>query len=197
MDDTKLTSLVPLLTGPDNYLTWSIKFKAWAACKGLSDLLAKTTDPADVEKANDSAEVKDEKRARREARAQKDAQALGGMTLRLAESELHLALEAKSAKGLWDTIARVYRKGDTQSEILKMRKLVSLRMTEGESVMKYVGKFKTLGYELNRMGRTLDEKFLCVMLMSSLPPSFDVLVTNLESLNQGHHTRSGNSETPT
>ena len=160
-----------------------MKFKAWAASRGLQDLLERTTVPEDEELPTDSDAVKKKKLNRREKRKQQDAQALGAMTLRLVDSELHLALEAKSAKGLWETIAKVYSKGGTQGEMLKMRELVSLRMSEGDSVIRHVGKFKTIGYELNSMGRKMDEKFLCVLLMNSLPPSFDMLVTNLESMN--------------
>ena len=91
-------------------------------------------------------------------------------------------LEAKNAKELWNRIAEVYSKGGAQAEMIKMRELVSLRLSEGGSVVHHVGQFKTLAYELNCMGRKLDEQFLCILLMNSLPPSYDVLVTNLESM---------------
>ena len=47
------------------------------------------------------------------------------MTLRLADSEFHLALEAKTEKELWDNIKNVYSKGGTQSAMIKLSQLLS------------------------------------------------------------------------
>ena len=100
MDDSNLMSLVPMLSGVDNYLLWSVKFKAWAASKGLGDLLVRTEDPSDADIATDTEDVKEATLKRQLAHAKLDAQSLGGMTLRLADSKLHLALEAKTARQL-------------------------------------------------------------------------------------------------
>ena len=121
-----------------------MKFKVWATAKVLGDLLETTTDTRDEYTPGDRTDVKKGKIKRLEARAKLNAQLLSGMMLRLADSELQLALEAKSAKELWGRIAEVYSKGGAQAEKIKMRELVSLRLSDGGSVVHPVGQFKSL-----------------------------------------------------
>ena len=60
-----------------------------------------------------------------------------------------------------------------------MKRLFLLKMKDGVSVRKHMNEFNSIVAQLKALKVNLDEEVLCLLLLSSLPPSWDTLVTTV------------------
>ena len=97
----------------------------------------------------------------------------------LADEILYGVLEEKTSKGLWSRLHTMYMGKNMCNKLVLKKQLYSLRMQEGEDVAGHIQRFDRMSMDLLNIGVDLEEEDKSLLLLCSLPGSFDPLVTTL------------------
>ncbi|GJX27388.1 retrovirus-related pol polyprotein from transposon TNT 1-94 [Tanacetum coccineum] len=110
-----------------------------------------------------------------------DGNAVANLHLALADGVLSSIEEKKSAKEIWDHLARFYEARSLHNKKFLKRKLYSLRMTESTSVIEHINNLNTLFSQLTSLSCIIEPQERVEILLQSLPDSYDQVIINLTS----------------
>lgn len=110
----------------------------------------------------------------------KDEKARTLIGLALDDNQLSHIMDAGSAKEMWDKLEGYHERGSLSNKKHILRKLCSMRLNEDESMSDHLVEASELVHRLARMGESLKEHLFVAILLSSLPESYNPLVTALE-----------------
>ncbi|GJT06832.1 retrovirus-related pol polyprotein from transposon TNT 1-94 [Tanacetum coccineum] len=110
-----------------------------------------------------------------------DGNAIANLHLALADEVLSSIEKKKSAKDIWDHLARLYEARSLHNKIFLKRKLYALRMIESTSVTEHVNNLNTLFSQLTSLDCKIDPQERAEILLQSLPDSYDQVIINLTS----------------
>lgn len=110
----------------------------------------------------------------------KDASARVVIGLALDDSQLAHVLGATTANEMWEQLKGYHERGSLSNKIHVLRKLCSLRLVEGDDMSKHLTVMTSLVHKLLGMGEKLAEYWIVAIMLSSLPASYDPLITTLE-----------------
>ena len=82
---------------------------------------------------------------------------------------------------VWKKLADQFQKKTLANKLALRRKLYNLKLKDGQSMQKHVKMLTEIFDKLSIIGDPLDEENQVVHLLASLPESYDILVTALES----------------
>ena len=158
-----------------NYHVWKFKMQLILEDKDLYGVI----DGTDVkpEKAESVAEwVKRDKKAR--------------VTICLAVSDSTLATvrSCDTAKSVWDKLASVFESKSLVNRLFMRRKLLTMKMSEGDALSVHINSIKTLSEQLAAIGAQISEEDLVMTLLMSLPTSYEHFITALESVSESELT---------
>ena len=118
----------------DNYSTWSIKFKAVLAVRGL--LKAITGDDDNVDH---------------------DQKALALMVLSVRDHHLSMLAECSTVKQAWDALKTTYKAKSAARRMQLRRELAKLTKVAGEPVSKYLARASAIKDELSVTGHKVQD----------------------------------------
>lgn len=110
----------------------------------------------------------------------RDASARAIIGLALDDSQLAHVFGATTANEMWVQLQGYHERGSLCNKIHVLRKLCSLRLAEGGDMSKHLTAMTELVHKLLGMGEKLAEYWIVAMLLSSLPESYNPLITTLE-----------------
>ena len=92
----------------------------------------------------------------------------------------HVAQEV-NAHSLWQKLEAMYERKTAQNKAFLIRRLVNLKFRDGNSVAEHLSDFQSLINQLATMKMVLDDEFQALLLLSSLPDSWETLVVSLSN----------------
>ncbi|GJS42643.1 gag-pol polyprotein [Tanacetum coccineum] len=110
-----------------------------------------------------------------------DGNAIANLHVALADGVLSSIEEKKSAKEIWDHLARLYEARSIHNKKILKRRLYALRMTESTSVTEHVNNLNTLFSQLASLSCKIDSQERAEILLQSLPGTYDQVIINLTS----------------
>lgn len=110
----------------------------------------------------------------------KDEKARAVIGLALDDSQLIHVMEAVSANDMWEKLKSYHERGSLSNKIHVLRKLCSMRLEENGNLSNHLMEASELVHRLARVGEMLKEHLVVAILLSSLPESYNPLVTALE-----------------
>lgn len=110
----------------------------------------------------------------------KDEKARALIGLALEDSQLIHIMEAETAQEMWKKLQGYHERGSLSNKIHVFRRLCSMRLEEGGNMSNHLLEASELVHRLARMGESLKEHLVVAILLSSLPESYNPLVTALE-----------------
>ncbi|KAF8401619.1 hypothetical protein HHK36_012565 [Tetracentron sinense] len=108
-----------------------------------------------------------------------DRKCLAAIRPCISPSILFDVCQCKIAEELWQSLEQSYEQPSGANKMHAMKRLFLLKMKEGTTIRKHVSEFNSIAAQLRSLKINLDEKVLCLLLLSSLPPSWDILVTTV------------------
>jgi len=168
------TTKIELLNG-ENYETWRIHVEA-ILIKGdnWSYVNGKKTKPApDATNANRAKEIEDWEAS--------DLKAKSEIILCIGPSELKEIKSCTTSKDVWDKLEGIYRSKGPARKATYLKQLTLQKMIEGDDVRKHLKDFFDAKDKLNDMGVVINEELLAIMLLYSLPQSYDNFRCAMES----------------
>ena len=97
----------------------------------------------------------------------------------LADVTLYSVLEERTPKDLWSKLHTIYMDKNMCNKLMLKKRLYNLWMQEGGDVLGHIQKFDQVCNELLNIGVKMEEEDKLLLLLCSLPPSYDLLVTTL------------------
>uniref|UniRef100_A0A2N9FLT3 Integrase catalytic domain-containing protein n=1 Tax=Fagus sylvatica TaxID=28930 RepID=A0A2N9FLT3_FAGSY len=82
---------------------------------------------------------------------------------------------------LWKKLESLYERKTAQNKAFAIRKLAHLKLKEGRSVAEHLSEFQDLVNQLTRMNLMEDDELQALLLLSSLPDSWETLVVSLSN----------------
>ncbi|XP_016647234.1 PREDICTED: retrovirus-related Pol polyprotein from transposon TNT 1-94 [Prunus mume] len=97
------------------------------------------------------------------------------------QSVFHHVAQETDAYKLWTKLSSMYERKTTQNKASVIRRLVNLKYRDGRSVTEHLRDFQGLINLLTNMKMVLDDELQALVLLSSLPDSWDTLVVSLSN----------------
>lgn len=148
----------------DNYHLWKFKMELILRREGAWKCIIESV----PEVANNEWEKNDE-----------NARILIGLSVE--DNQLLLIRKATTAKESWNILKSHHEKDNLGSSVRIMRKICSMKFNMENTMADHISEMKILFEKLEAIGETFSERWVVAMLLSSLPSSFDTLVTALEA----------------
>ncbi len=82
----------------------------------------------------------------------------------------HVSAET-NAQSLWEKLESLFERKTAQNKAFTIRKLVNLKLKEGQSISEHLNYFQNLINQLTTMKMALDDELQALLLLSSLPES--------------------------
>ncbi|XP_049318346.1 uncharacterized protein LOC105224069 isoform X1 [Bactrocera dorsalis] len=111
----------------------------------------------------------------------KDEKATATIILSITTMQIAHVKNSKTSNEAWNTLREIHRPKGPVRKVTLFKRLLAMRMSDDECVQQYVCKFTSLAEKLEEIGVGLQEEFFVIMLLASLPKSFENLVVALES----------------
>ena len=85
-------------------------------------------------------------------------------------------------KQLMQTLEKLYKKPSTSIKVFLMKRLFNMKMAEGGFVADHLNDFNTVTSQLSSMGINFDEEIRALLILCSLPESWNRLVMVVSNL---------------
>lgn len=101
---------------------------------------------------------------------------------RIADSHLEYIKDKKTSKEVIDALKATFERKSIASQLFLRKKLLTLKCSEDEEMQKHFLKFDCLIRELKATGATLEGLDIICHLLLTMPDSYGVIVTTLETM---------------
>ncbi|XP_018402095.1 PREDICTED: uncharacterized protein LOC108779224 [Cyphomyrmex costatus] len=172
MTDITKTAIAKLSV--ENYFTWKYKMELLLIKENLWSVLSETKPKCQDGTNSNIGIVTDWQR--------RDDQARSVIGLLVEDSQLHLIRTKMSARDTWTALKEYYEKDSLGNKVNLMRRICSSKLNEDGNMEKHICELTDLFQKLVDLSQEqLSEKWTVAMILSSLPRSYDTLVTALEA----------------
>lgn len=111
----------------------------------------------------------------------KDQKALATIMLSVKTSQLLHTKHCKESAEAWKKLEEVHRPTGPSRKVTVFRQLINLKMVEGASITSHLNSFFVLYEKLYEIDIKLPDELLSIILLSSLPKSYENFVVAIES----------------
>ncbi|VFQ83323.1 unnamed protein product [Cuscuta campestris] len=149
-----------------NYSIWKIRIEDYLCSKDLLDPISYKERPTSV----------DEK-----AWASLNRKAVASIKQYVFLSVLQHVANETNVFEMWKKLESMYERNNATGKAYLIRKLVKLQYKDGDSIIVHMNEFQGVVNQLVRMKMKLEDELQALLLLSSLPDSWDTLVVLLSN----------------
>lgn len=102
-----------------------------------------------------------------------DERAKADLVLSMGRTELRVVKNCDTSKAMWEKLENTYQPRGSARKAALLRKLITFKMDEHDDMAEHVRKFYDLKDRLNEADLVMNEELLVMVLLNSLPPSYD------------------------
>jgi len=158
----------------DNFDTWKVQMQALLVkTDGWQYVNGTTVKPTPTASPDNSAAVKKWE--------SEDQKAKADIILSMSPSELKQVKECKTSQEVWTKLESIYQSQGPAKKATLLKRLTLSRLKEGEDVRLHLDQFFDAVDKLREMKLEVNDDLLAIMLLYSLPPSFENFRCAIES----------------
>lgn len=116
------------------------------------------------------------------AELKKDNKAKSILVQCVEDTEIESLRDCKSVFQMWNVLKGKYEKKGLPGQLYLKRKLLSMKLKENKSPIKFLEEFENTVRQLKAADVKLEDQNLICNLLLSLPPSYETFVTVIENL---------------
>ena len=161
-----MNTMVKLSTS--NYSIWKPMMDYVLYCKDLHDPIK-----GDSAKPSDMLDRDQQEKLNRKT--------IGCIRQCIDVSVFHHVFQETNAEDLWEKLRSLYERKTTQNKAFIARKLMNLMLKEGKSIVEHLSEFQDLVNQMVIMKLVIDDELQVLLLLSSLPDSWETLVVSLSN----------------
>ena len=90
-------------------------------------------------------------------------------------------MKENTTSGLLKALSNMYEKPSAMNKVYLMRRLFNLQMSENGSISDHINEFNMIVSQLHSVDINFEDEIKALILMSSLPESWDTVVTGISS----------------
>ena len=117
-----------------------------------------------------------------------DRKALGTIRLCLAASVAFNISKEKTTEDVMTALGKLYEKPSASNKVFLMKRLFNMKMSESGSVADHLNDFNTVTSQLSSVGVNFDDEVRALLMLCSLPESWNGLVMAVSSFVSGSST---------
>jgi hypothetical protein len=87
-----------------------------------------------------------------------------------------------NVRSAWEALCGVHEVNTIGNKLFLRRRFFTIKMQEGDDMFVHINTVKALAHQLHSIKVKITDEYVYMVLLMSLPPSFDNLVTSLESM---------------
>ena len=110
-----------------------------------------------------------------------DRQTLSVIRLTLAKNVAFNIMNENTTIDLMKALSNMYEKPSVANKVYLIRRLVNLKMGEGNSITNHISEFNTIIVQLTSVQITFDDEVKALILLSYLPESWSATVTAISN----------------
>lgn len=114
----------------------------------------------------------------------KDEKALATILLSVKTSQLMHVKQCTTSESAWKKLEEVHRPTGPSRKVTVFKQLVNLKMADQSTMNDHLNSFFGLSDQLSEIDIKLPDELLSIILLSSLPPSYENFVVAIESHDQ-------------
>ena len=99
--------------------------------------------------------------------------------MHLSESVYFTVQSCSAVFQIWKTLLNIYEQNVASTKIYLIWRVYNLRMKESNSVQAHLNEYESLSSQISAQGTTIEDELRAMLLMSSLPPSWETFVTTV------------------
>ena len=149
--------------GTGNFALWQTRVKDLLAQQGCLKAL-RDVKPAKMD--NDDLE-------------ELQMQAAGIIRLCLSDQVMYQVMDENVPKKIWEKLESQFMSKTATTKVYLKQKLYRLKMQEGSDFVEHMNAFNQVVTDLARLSVKIDEEDRAILLLCSLPPSYEHLITTL------------------
>ncbi|CAH9145171.1 unnamed protein product [Cuscuta epithymum] len=166
-DESTSSSGAMIMLTATNYTLWKSRMEDFLSCKDLFD-------PIEMKGINpDPANSTEWKKINRKT--------IGQIRQWIDHSVFHHVAQETDAYALWKKLEDMYQAKTARNKALLMRRLVNMKLKSGTSVAEHTSQFQSLVNQLSCVEMPLGDEMQSLLLLSSLPDSWQTLVVTLSN----------------
>ena len=108
-------------------------------------------------------------------------QVVGYILQRVDDSVYHHIANEISAQALWKKLEELYERKTAGNKALLIRKLVNLKFKNGSAIAEHLNEMQSIINQLATMKMVIEDELQALLLLSSLPESWETLVISLSN----------------
>ena len=112
---------------------------------------------------------------------EEEQEALSQIALTVSDGVIGHIRNAKTARQAWRKICSVFEQKGLSSQVFLLRKLLNVKLDDGESMQSHINKIRELSDQLEAIGDPVRDRQLAIITLCSLPERYNSVVTSLES----------------
>lgn len=153
-----------------NYYNWKFRMEAILAENGVSEVIKTESDVNNMQENEKTAFVKNDNKAK-------------SLIIQCVEdSQLESLRDKNTAYKMWTTLEEKYEKKGMPGQLFLKKKLLSMKLKEGEQLEKFIMEFEEVLRQLKAAGTKMEDQDIICNLLLSLPKSYETIVTVIENM---------------
>lgn len=156
--------------GKNDFNMWKVKMEAVLITHGLGDALL----PVTKKEGKDISTSKTP-----EQMAEIDRKAKGTIILSLADSVIREVAKEPTVADLWAKLENIYMKKSLANRLYIKKRMFTLKMLEGSSLDEHLDEFNKVCDTLETIDAALEDEDKALLLISSLPKSYEHFIDAL------------------